>query len=79
MDEVAVTNGGLGVVEECPGLKATQPLLAVVDLLLAERQLDAVVVVLVDVAEGDAVLGDVREVLFCLLGRAGSQTWMRKI
>ena len=73
--KVEVADGIRVVVQERAGLEIAQPVLAIVDLFLAEGQVDAVVVLVVDVLERNVVAAHVAKVLLGLLRGRGAQTW----
>ncbi len=72
--KLAVTNGVGVVVQESAWLELTEPLLTRVDLLLAESQVNALVVLLIDVLEWNLVSVHLGKVLLGFLSSAGTQS-----
>ena len=74
VNEIAVAYGILSMVKKSPRNERAQPLLTIIDFLLAEGQLYATVVVLVHVAEGYAMLLNVGKVFLGFFRCARTKT-----
>jgi hypothetical protein len=73
--KIMITNGVRIVVQEGTRLQVAEPVFAIINLLLAECKVDALVILMVDIFEGNVVTAHISKILFSLLRSGSTKTY----